>query len=337
VTPPRPSFEHLLRLSDAGGLYEHAELTTPRVEHGYCVDDVARGLVVLWREPDRTAELEDLAASYLDFVLGAQSADGRFRNRRAADLTWSDTPTVEDCWGRALWGLGAVVAGQAPAADRERALRAFERGAAWQSPWTRAMAFAGLGAASVVDVLPDHRAARELLSAAARSLGRPADSVDWPWPESRLTYGNAAVPDVLLAAGAATGDGSLVADGLLLLEWLLDRQVREGRLSLVPVGGAGPGELGPQFDQQPIEAAALADACARAFSLTGARRWEDAVLLCSAWFAGSNDSRTSLHGSRGGGCDGLESDGRNDNQGAESTLALLSTLQQAQLVTGRSR
>ena len=31
----------------------------------------------------------------------------------------------------------------------------------------------------------------------------------------------------------------------------------------------------------------------------------------------------------GGGCDGLERYGRNENQGAESTLALVSTLQQA--------
>jgi hypothetical protein len=31
----------------------------------------------------------------------------------------------------------------------------------------------------------------------------------------------------------------------------------------------------------------------------------------------------------GGGCDGLERYGRNENQGAESTLALVSTLQHA--------
>ena len=52
MTPPRLSFEHLVRLSDEVGLFEHAELTQRRVEHGYCVDDVARGLVVTAREPD---------------------------------------------------------------------------------------------------------------------------------------------------------------------------------------------------------------------------------------------------------------------------------------------
>jgi hypothetical protein len=84
------------------------------------------------------------------------------------------------------------------------------------------------------------------------------------------------------------------------------------------------------FDQQPIEVAALADACARAYALTGDARWRDGVVSAAAWFLGDNDACTSLlDADSGGGCDGLECDGRNDNEGAESTLALLSTLQHA--------
>lgn len=44
-----------------------------------------------------------------------------------------------------------------------------------------------------------------------------------------------------------------------------------------PVGGWGPGGPGPAFDQQPIEGAALADACLRAFRLTGDHRWTDGL------------------------------------------------------------
>ena len=47
---PEPPFEHLLRLSDDTGLFEHARGAVPRREHGYCVDDVARGLVVAARQ-----------------------------------------------------------------------------------------------------------------------------------------------------------------------------------------------------------------------------------------------------------------------------------------------
>ena len=45
-------FDHLTAMSDRVGLFEHARYDQPRAEHGYCVDDVARGLVVLMRESD---------------------------------------------------------------------------------------------------------------------------------------------------------------------------------------------------------------------------------------------------------------------------------------------
>jgi hypothetical protein len=54
------------------------------------------------------------------------------------------------------------------------------------------------------------------------------------------------------------------------------------------------------------------------------------VSRAAEWFLGANDAGTPLYDPvSGGGCDGLERDGRNENQGAESTLALMSTLQQA--------
>ncbi|MDX6199660.1 MAG: hypothetical protein QOJ79_2811 [Actinomycetota bacterium] len=324
---PAPTFNHLRDLTDAGGLYEHADRTTVRREHGYCVDDVARALVVVCRSDDRH---DDLRRQYLEFVLAAQSTDGRFRNRRDIDLAWSDEPSVDDCWGRALWGLGT--AASAPGCDdlRPAALAAFERGATHRSPWSRAMAFAGLGAAEVLRTQPGHLGARALLADAARHVGRPSYDEVWPWPEPRLTYANAALPEVLMAAGAALDLPLVTVDGLMLLGWLLDVQTRDGHLSVVPVGGRGPMDAIGGFDQQPIEVAAVADACARAFALTDDPRWRDGVERAAAWFLGSNDANTSLlDPATGGGCDGLERHGRNENQGAESTLALLSTLQHA--------
>ena len=122
----------------------------------------------------------------------------------------------------------------------------------------------------------------------------------------------------------------VVEEGLRLLAWLIDVQTRFGHLSLVPVGGRGPLDRGPGYDQQPIEAAALADACARAYRLTGGKRWLDGISRAADWFLGANDTAKPLYDPvSGGGCDGLRRYGRNENQGAESTLALVSTLQQA--------
>jgi hypothetical protein len=192
------------------------------------------------------------------------------------------------------------------------------------------MAFAALGAAEVLAALPGHAGARALITAALHVIGRPALGSRWPWSEPRLSYANAVLPEALLVAGQALDSPGLVADGLGLLEWLLDRQTRDGHLSVVPTTGWGPGEPGPEFDQQPIEVAALADACARAYAIDGHGWWAQGIDLAVAWFLGDNDSRTPMYDPvSGGGFDGLERFGRNENQGAESTLAALSTLQRA--------
>lgn len=329
MTLPAPVFSHLRRLTDDTGLFEHADFVVARRECGYCVDDVARALVVVSREQPQSAELLGLDEVYLSFLLAAQAGDGRFHNRLGLDRRWQDRPTVEDCWGRAVWGLGTAAAARPMTRSGEAALAGFTRGACWRSPWRRPMAFAALGAAEVLRVHPDHRDARSLLVAAAHRIGRPVASQAWPWPESRLAYANAVLPEALLAAGAALEDESLQADGLLLLGWLLDVETLDGRLSVTPVGGRGPGDAAPAFDQQPIEVAALADACARAYVVTGEPRWADGLERAVAWFHGANDTGTPLYDlMSGGGYDGLERRGRNENQGAESTLAALSTLQQ---------
>lgn len=317
-------------MTDAGGLYEHADGDAPRPEHGYCVDDVARALVVLSREKrighsDGSAQ-DDLFAGYLDFVLAAQVKDGRFRNRRDHLLRWNGWPGVEDCWGRGLWALGTVVG---VGADEDgRALAAFDCSVQWRPSWVQSTAFAALGALDLLRALPDHGGARALLADAAALIGPPAPDPHWPWPTERLEYASAVLPEVLIGAGVALGVPRLLDEGLQLLGWLLDVQTRSGHLSVVPVGGRGPLDQAPGFDQQPIEVAALADACAQAHAATGDQRWADGVATAVAWFHGDNDSRTVMFdAATGAGYDGLELNGRNENQGAESTLAMLSTFQ----------
>ena len=131
----------------------------------------------------------------------------------------------------------------------------------------------------------------------------------------------------------SSADPSWSTEACELLGWLLDRETVDGHLSVTPAGGAGPGDVAPGFDQQPIEVAALADACARAARVTGEDRWVDGVRLAGAWFDGDNDAGAVMWDpATGGGYDGLEADGPNLNQGAESTLALISTRQQVGLL-----
>jgi hypothetical protein len=335
---PEAPFQHLQRMTDEIGLLEHASGIVPRYEHGYCVDDVSRGLIVICREPSPPDELVALAHRYLSFLVQAQAADGRFRNRLGYDRRWHDQPGTEDCWGRAMWGLGtAALRGPAPGI-RSEALARFGQGAQARSPWPHAMAFAALGAAEILDAWPDHCAALSLLASAADTIGEPAADPAWPWPEPRLSYANGAIAEAVVVAGWKLGDDKVLRDGLRMLEWLLAGEIRHGHLSVVPVGGRGPGEPRPAFDQQPIEVAALADACTRAAAVTGDTSWLAAVELCVAWFLGDNDARVPLLDEEtGGGCDGLTATGRNGNQGAESTIAMISVLQQGRRLIAASR
>ncbi len=76
-----PVFAHLLRMTNHRGTFEHACLTEPRLEHGYCTDDMARVLVVTTRDPDPSGPVKGLAGKALQFLNDAQSYNGSCRNR----------------------------------------------------------------------------------------------------------------------------------------------------------------------------------------------------------------------------------------------------------------
>jgi hypothetical protein len=324
-----PSYDHFVALMDEHGMFEHALFDVPRRGDGYCVDDVARALIVLVREPDQTPELAAHAETCLAFLEDAVDVDGRVHNRMAAGGGWTDDPALGDWWGRALWALGVTAARAPREAARSRALSAFRRAASARSPHGRAMAFATLGAAGVLSAHPDDLAAHALLLDGVSTIAIPDDD-PWAWPEPRLRYANAVLPDALLAAGTALDSPRLVSHGLAMLRFLVGVETAGGHLSVTGTGGRGPAQTEAQFDQQPIEVAAIADACARAFDITDDPSWRDTVAMAWAWFMGDNDASTPMVDLRSGaGFDGLETDGRNENRGAESTLAALSTYQQA--------
>jgi len=327
----RPNFSHLLSLSGPLGTFEHAEHTVARPEHGYCTDDVARALIVATREPYPDDDVVELARSSLRFLQAAQSANGHFRNRRRSTGTWFGASTSDDWWGRALWALGTTIARSNDPELHGPAHELFERGSRASSSWPRSNAFATLGAVEVLAGDPTNEGALRLINRATAVLDRREISAQWRWPEERLWYANAALPEALMATGSALGDDRLVHDGLRQLKWLLNRESRSGHLSVTPAGGRGPNSAPRRFDQQPIEVAAMSDACIRAFELTGNAEWIEGHDLAVRWFMGHNDVGALMYDPRtGGGYDGLGAHGANLNQGAESTIALLSTLQNAE-------
>lgn len=327
---PDPPFEHLLDLSDATGTFEHAEHEAPRRPHGYCTDDMARVLIVTTMEAKPSLAVQELGRTAMRFLVAAQGVRGHSRNRRDADGQWSGRRSVDDCWGRSVAAFGIAGRSGNDPLIRQMGSVSFTNAVAQRSPSPRSMAFAALGAAAMLESDPHDHGARALLGDAIDTIGPIGTDPAWPWPEARLAYANATLAEALIAAGHGLDRPEVVETGTGLLAWLLDRETCDGHLSPTPVGGAGPGDHAPRFDQQPIEVAAMADACARAEVVTGDHRWGLGVDLAVGWFLGENDSGATMWNPRtGGGYDGLHDFGPNLNQGAESTIALISTLQHA--------
>ncbi|MFZ0013046.1 MAG: glycosyltransferase, partial [Acidimicrobiia bacterium] len=289
--------------------------------------DNARALVITAHEP--TEDLTLLAEIYLGYVLDSRRPDGTFRNRRDSTGAWVGAPSSDDSQGRAWWGLGAIAAQASRGWMQEVSLEAFGSCAVFESPHLRANAYAALGAAEVVESAGSFQPAVDLLDRTTKMLTR-ASQAAIPWPEARLTYDNARIPEALLAAGLVLGDERRTAVGMRLIEWLVGRETTGVQFSFTPVAGRAVGDCGPAFDQQPIEAWAMADACQRAFVVTGDCRWRGLAMRAGTWLFGKNDADAVMYDEGSGATyDGLTAIGVNLNQGAESTLAGLGILQVA--------
>jgi glycosyltransferase involved in cell wall biosynthesis len=329
IVPPR--LDGIERMSDHTGMLQHSIYSVPDRDHGYCVDDNARALILMHMlDGPLTTRADDLARIYASFVQHAWNGDkGRFRNFMDFNRQWLEEAGSEDSFGRSLWSIG-VTAGCARRNDLRRwALHLFDQVAprtlALGSP--RAWAFAMLGAAAVLDVHPGHALATSLLTeltARLRKLLAASRRPDWVWFETVLSYDNARLPEALLVAGRRLRDPDAVADGLATLAWLDGVQTSEdGNFRAVGTDSFGvPYSTPSRYDQQPLEAWATIDAALSAHQATGDARWIEMGWRAYRWYLGANDGGVPIASISDGDCyDGLMPDRANLNRGAESVLS----------------
>jgi glycosyltransferase involved in cell wall biosynthesis len=341
---------HLDELSDAVGIFQFADGRRPDPAYGYCTDDVARALRVDLRRGAIAAGPRVAAATRRELAFLQAAFDpltGRFRNLRGSDGGWLDVIGSEDAHARAVQALGEAIA----LSDDLRVVRVARRlfaaalPAALRLEYARPRAYAALGcAASLADPScgPLARSGLETLAGRLAGAVEAAAVADpaWPWPETPVTYDNGVVPEALIAAGVRLERPEWIGLGTSVLDWLFAAQTGpDGRL--MPVGNHGWWPRGGEparWDQQPIEPASLVFAAAAALEATGEGRWAPAATRAYRWFLGANELGIPLADPDRGACrDGLGSDGANRNEGAESTLAwLLSVERIRELRQGRS-
>jgi len=330
---PRPRLDHLVRLTDDTGLLQHARYSVPDRSHGYCTDDNARALVVMSKYYDlyRSRQAEELLSTYLAFIAHAQRDDGLFHNFISYDRRFLDRVGSDDCHGRALWGLGYTMY-RGPASYFTLAKEIFDRGTVGLSERSlRGRSYAMLGLYYYLQRFPEAEDLLERINWLATShlASFEANATpDWPWFEKVITYDNAVVPQSLFLAYEVTGNERYRAVARQSLDSLISLCLHADHLSFVGNNGWHVhGRQPASFDQQPIDACGLVEACKVAFRLTGQREYLKHMRLAFDWFLGVNDTGQSLYSFRTGGCsDGLTPAGINQNQGGESALCFLLAL-----------
>ncbi|HVY21243.1 MAG TPA: glycosyltransferase family 4 protein [Bauldia sp.] len=344
---PYPKLDHLRVLTDDTGILQHARFDIPDRDHGYCTDDNARALIVTLLAQQVLADKDNdrgvLAHRYLSFLQQAfNEGNGRFRNFMSYGREWQEEAGSEDSHGRAIWALGQTVLDSPSQGMAAAAMSLFERALprAIELTALRACAYALLGIDAYLrrfSGATEVRRAQVLLAERLHEAFLLESRPDWPWPEEMLTYANGLLPHALIASGVRLGRQEMVETGLKSLEWLAALQI-DPKGHFVPVGNRGwfsRAGVQARFDQQPIEVQHMADAALEAFRATGEHRWLDEARRSFEWFLGRNDLGQAVCDHATGGCrDGVQAEGLNQNQGAESTLAWLHSLLAMHVATG---
>jgi len=339
---PPINLDHIERLTDSTGIFQHALYSVPNYSHGYTTDDNARALLVtaLLYEYGNI-EIEKLASRYLAFLgFAFNPAIGQFRNFMDYQRNWLEEKGSDDSLGRSLCALGILLNRSYTNLLHGMAVWLFEQTlpAILLTSSPRAWAFALIGINEYSqkfegDARSDH--IRNELADRLLGLYLSNRTEDWFWFEKELSYCNAVIPHALLISGKSIQNMEMIDIGLESLNWLANLQ-KSSKGHFVPIGSNGfyyKGGDRARFDQQPVEAQTMVSASLEAYKITDDKYWNNEARIAFEWFLGRNDLNLSLYDPKTGGCrDGLHPDRVNQNQGSESTLAFLQSILELRLV-----
>ncbi len=340
---PALKLNHLFRMTDSTGVFQHATFSIPNFSEGYCTDDNARAFILavllddLGEDSEQVRAMATTCAAFLQHAFDAPTK--RFHNHMSFERRWLDEKGSEDSHGRALWALGIGVGRSSVRSFQMMAGQLFARAVPVLTEFTspRAWAFGLMGIHEYLARLNGDslvNQTREALTSRLMDLLKDSASDDWCWFEQELSYDNAKLAHALILSGKAAGQRDVVERGLQALRWLNALQISEDG-HFRPIGSNGfyrRGGTRANFDQQPIEAQAMVSACLEAYRATADVWWYEQAQRAFDWFIGWNDLGLELYSPENGACgDGLHVDRVNGNQGAKSTLAFLLALAEMRL------
>jgi len=318
--------DHIFRLTDDTGMFQHSKYSLPDPNYGYTTDDNTRALLMalmLYERYEKKKYL-DLIYRYASFLLNAQNENGRFKNFMSYDRKWLEEEGSEDCFGRCLWALGYAISNECTPKGVKYSLAYILRKAVplvhdLKPP--RAKAYSIIGLTHL-----EGEEERNLVFETAESLCRLFEEQrdgNWKWFEDTVTYCNNILPWSLISAYRVTGERKFLEVAEESLEFLGMVTFRDGYYKPVGCKGWYPkGGVPAEYDEQTVEACEGVLTYLEAYRATGKKKYLQNAKRCHAWYYGANSKGISLIDNETGGCyDGLTQNGVNLNMGAESLIS----------------
>lgn len=199
-------------MSDEIGLIQHSFGAIPNpLEHGYSIDDIARGLVVLARTYPRFDDL-GIHRVYLEYIKRAQKGNGFFHNfyeRKNGKWEWRDEKpyALQDCFGRIMWALAEFTGSQYSGDEKREAEKIFlehlDTTDKLKRNYNQSMALALVGLSVYCSKNSDKRIKNkisELAEILAGNFYRHSDE-SWQWFDDKMIYCNARLPHSMIFSG----------------------------------------------------------------------------------------------------------------------------------------
>jgi glycosyltransferase involved in cell wall biosynthesis len=329
---PEFSMKQIKRLTDDTGIIQHAIFGIPNLKEGYCLCDNSRALLLAlmaYRIKKDESSLK-LIPIYLSYIHYMQNDDGNFRNFLSFSREYLDEVGSEDSFGRTIWAVGYLLNYPPNNSYRQIGQLIFDKAKPHfdnlQS--IRSIANTIIG---ITYYLRSNMADDAMIEKLRELTYKLVDHYNinnhdgWHWYEALLAYDNAILPLAMLHATSILNEEKIKKVAFDSMNFLVDTTMKNGYLSIIgnEEWFMKDGERSV-FAQQPVDAMGMVLMFRQAYNLTGDKTYLTKLFKSFRWFLGENDLRMSLynHDTRGC-CDGIESYGINQNQGAESTIAYL--------------
>ena len=294
------ALSYIRKMTDKTGILEHAKLGKPDTTEGYTTDDNARAYQVMLK-------LKQPRQVYLDFLRRAVDING-FHNEMDKLGQWVDKPGLGEWFGRAV-----VAAGQGVKSVDHNEKMVCQQ--IWGSAKPEFKKITSLRATAQLAIAGVPNMADKLVTAWEKNR-----SADWEWFEPGLYYDNGRLPHALFTSGYEKA-------GQQTLDWLIEKLWDRQKNCFSFVGQAGwwkKGEPKAEFDQQPVEAGSLVEACVAAYSATKDKKYLDWAHKVWQLYSGRNIICETLIDDKTGGIrDGFSPQGCSLNEGAEAVLSFI--------------